>query len=201
MRRQFFVSRMVIVCTCKQYGGKENYMLKLKKAASVIAATVMTVTFVLNSSVYAYPSETDLTYEYLKYKIVDNAVIITDCDADTVIADVPAKIEGLPVTEISEGAFSFKENLKEIKLPDTITKIDDRAFEGSALIENFIMPDSVTSIGSKLFLDCENLKKVQLSKNLNYLKDDMFMGTALEEINLENIATNIPSLFFKGQIL
>ncbi len=59
---------------------------------------------------------------------------------------------------IAEGTFSYK-NIKEVKMPNSVRYINDRAFDG-----------------------CTSLTKVNLSKNLNYIGDSAFYRTGITEI-------------------
>ena len=76
---------------------------------------------------------------------------------------------------IEEGVFEECRSLKNITIPGNITKIGERAFEGSGL-EAIVFPDSVESMGEKAFWGCENLTTVSLSNNpkCNCIKEKVF---------------------------
>ena len=97
------------------------------------------------------------------------------------IVTIPSKVEGYEVTGIAKDAFSSTYFLEEIKLPATITTIDENAFyfcyaekinipEGIASfpknaffcskIKRIIIPASVQSIGSDAFYRCDDLTYV-----------------------------------------
>ena len=60
---------------------------------------------------------------------------------------IPSKIDGYKVTQISNGAFFENENLKSVKIPDTVTYIGQGAFAFCTSLADINIPDSVTYIG------------------------------------------------------
>jgi hypothetical protein len=105
---------------------------------------------------------------------------------------------------IGVNAFYNNQNLANVTLPETITKIDDYAFANSSLesitlsnnlehighqafretrLQTFDMPDSVTYVGHGLFEHCFDLTQVNLSENLTELSASMFWFCE----NLQNI--------------
>ena len=75
--------------------------------------------------------------------------------------EIPAYYKGVAVTEV--GSFtsdSGNYNLKEIIIPDTVTRIGDSAFCGCANLTSIIIPESVTEIGDSAFTDCYKLVEV-----------------------------------------
>ena len=67
--------------------------------------------------------------DYLDYDIIEDGVKIIDSKMD-IHGDIiiPNTIEGLPVTEIGDGAFRYRAQLTKVTLPETVTKIGDFAF-------------------------------------------------------------------------
>lgn len=71
--------------------------------------------------------------------------------------DIPAHIDGLPVTSIGISAFDARVmtlNLTSIKIPGTVTNIGDSAFYSSGAITSMTIPQNVTSIGPRAFFKC-----------------------------------------------
>jgi len=63
--------------------------------------------------------ENDGTYDYVE---------ISGCDKSVTEIDIPSQIEGLPVTSIANGIFSWCTSLTDITIPDSITSIGKDAF-------------------------------------------------------------------------
>ncbi len=73
------------------------------------------------------------------------------------------------VTSIGDYAFCGDyANFKELVLPDTLTRIGEKAFSGCAVLENVVLPHGLTEIGANAFEGCGGLKLA------------MFAGTAEE---------------------
>jgi hypothetical protein len=97
--------------------------------------------------------------------------ILYDHDVKTLIC-CPSGYNGevnIPntVETIEEMAFSFCNNLRNVKLPEKLTIIKDSAFMYSN-IRYLNMPQSVSCIGKDVFKGCRELKRVYVgNKNLN----------------------------------
>lgn len=88
------------------------------------------------------------------------------------------------ITEIAYGILG-NAGVKEISIPDTVTKINEASFINCTQLTKVEMPDSVTSIGTKSFSGCTSLADITLSKNLVSLGAYAFRKcTSLKSINL-----------------
>ena len=80
---------------------------------------------------------------------------------------VPVVPEGVEV--IGRRAFAPIENpigIYDVKLPNSLKKIEEEAFMGSSL-EEITIPDGVTYIGSHAFVGCMQLCKIVLPKSID----------------------------------
>lgn len=68
------------------------------------------------------------TYGALTYRVSGGEVTITDCDTSVTSVEIPAEIDGYPVTSIGSSAFSDCTSLSSITLPESLTSIRDYAF-------------------------------------------------------------------------
>lgn len=105
--------------------------------------------------------------------------------------------------------YSYCISIKEITIPNTITKIDgayksDRyrgAFEGCTSLEKIELPNSIEYIGSYTFLGCESLKEVTIpnNPNLTELYEGIFHKChSLEKVTLPDNITSIRFLTKNG---
>lgn len=129
-------------------------------------------------------------------------------------AELPAYIDGLPVTAIYEECFSENKTLRRAVLPDTLETIGDGAFIGCSNLtdinfpssiksigswafaqcgfSNVIIPDSVTQLSDGVFYGCSNLETVVVSKNVTVIDQDAFSrNEKLREITFRGAVTDI----------
>ena len=97
--------------------------------------------------------------------------------AEKKTVEIPAEIDGRPVTGIGEGAFkATANNINAVVIPSSVTYIGDFAFFGCKYLTEIVIPDSVTSIGMGAFKDCTALTTVTLSATLTSIGDACFWG-------------------------
>lgn len=115
------------------------------------------------------PASAASTDDGLVYNIVDDEVIITGCYtsywSDEFSIKIPGKIDHCPVVAIADSAFSNRENLVGISMPNSVRYIGDRAFYNCKSLKNIEIPAGVTYIGVKAFDECTGLKSVGI-KNI-----------------------------------
>lgn len=82
------------------------------------------------------------------------------------------------ITTIEEGAFQWCSGLTQINIPNSVRSIGKEAFRGTALAQVTI-PESVETIGKSAFLQCANLSSVEMKCEVDKLPDKMFSGCSL----------------------
>ncbi len=88
--------------------------------------------------------------------------------------DIPATINGKPVTVIGKNCFFNCKSIEKVNLPDTITTIGIQAFALCESVQELFLPDSVTEIEMYAFRDCRSLKKVIMPTHLKILRHGLF---------------------------
>ncbi len=92
--------------------------------------------------------------------------------------------EGLKT--IGTGAFA-KTNISDITLPEGLEKIGASAFYHCDSLGEIVIPDSVTDIENDAFESCEGLSKVRLGKGIDHLSSAVFYAcTSLKEVVIPN---------------
>jgi hypothetical protein len=85
--------------------------------------------------------------------------------------NIPPKIKGLPVSRIDNSAFAKLWNIKNVKIPDSVTSIGHWAFYGCYLTSVNI-PDSVISIENQAFYNWTLIEINVGSGNTAYSSED-----------------------------
>ncbi len=78
------------------------------------------------------------------------------------------------VTSIDEGAFTFCTNLTSIVLPKGITKISEDTFTGCRKLKTVDIPNSVKIIEEGAFYMCDSLTSVTIPRNVKTVESHVF---------------------------
>ncbi|MBQ1388149.1 MAG: leucine-rich repeat protein [Clostridia bacterium] len=97
------------------------------------------------------------------------------------------------LTEIVANAFTQCPNLTKIEIPDSVEKIDRRAFNGLSALESVKLPKNLSSLGEYAFCDCKALKSIELPGTITEMGNGCFEGCeALEKVTIGNGISEIP---------
>ncbi len=130
----------------------------------------------------------DVCTEELIYKLNADGqsymlVNVGKCKCENII--IPETYNGLPVTQIGDGAFSQCQTVKSITLPASVTGIWHRAFLNCQNLESVNIPSSVKEIGFYVFSGCRSLKTVTIPASVDYVGGDLFKGCGNLSLNCE----------------
>ena len=79
-----------------------------------------------------------------------------------------------------------------MNIPNSVTKIGERVFEGCTGLTSVTIGNSVTSIGERTFMDCTGLTSVTIGNSVTKIGDRAFMGCAgLTSMIVPNSVTKI----------
>ncbi|HOR22017.1 MAG TPA: leucine-rich repeat domain-containing protein [Ruminococcus sp.] len=133
------------------------------------------------------------------YTIIGSEATVIGFSGEPSYIQIPETLEGCPVTEIRDNAFCECSSLKQISLPDTLTKIGHHCFYACTSLESVVIPDNVTQIGDGCFCGCTSLTAVSLPDSLSSLPHSCFRAcTALREITLPAEALAVEDYCFSA---
>ncbi|MBQ3571830.1 MAG: leucine-rich repeat domain-containing protein [Clostridia bacterium] len=112
---------------------------------------------------------------------------------------IPSTYQNKPVTTIAEDAFTSCNNMEEIVIPNSITRIENYVFYQCYSLQELIIPDSVKYIGDGFARECISIKNVKIPNDFTYISGKFFAYcTALENIEIPSTVTVIDSNAFRG---
>ncbi len=116
-------------------------------------------------------------------------------------ANIPATIDGYNVSEIASGAFSKKNELISVVIPDSVVQIGNRAFADSVNLTSVTMSNSLEKLGAEAFSGCKSLKSIVLPDTLTVIPFAAFFSCwELESVRLPSNLTEIGELAFSNDI-
>ncbi|MBO5163871.1 MAG: leucine-rich repeat protein [Ruminococcus sp.] len=119
---------------------------------------------------------TEDTEGVLTYRNYGDFIKITDCERGVTEVDIPAEINGLPVTGIGVFAFGDCQNLMNVTIPNSVTSIGSSAFCRCEWLTQITIPNSVTIIEGYAFEDT-NLTEITIPDSVTEIGENAFIGT------------------------
>lgn len=134
---------------------------------------------------------------YKLYLMEDNTYHILYTKIDLVNVEIPAFVDGIPVTGIYRGGFTECHNLKTVVLPESINYIGYGAFQNCYSLKEINLGFNIEYIGNHAFSGCKMLEVSKLPKNLKkieigafewteFINDDFVLFDLLENIPFDN---------------
>lgn len=128
--------------------------------------------------------------EGLAYYLLDDGTYAVSLGTARYLSEVefPSNHNGKVVTRIvsNQSVFAIPNDYRQVKkitIPDTITHIEDFAFELCVNISEVNLPESLSYIGEKAFYGCTSLTKLILPSAIAYIGNAAFESCPLIECN------------------
>ena len=140
------------------------------------------------------------TFGRFEYKDEGKSITIGKYPEDAVgVVDIPATINGKPVTVIGDGAFQYCTGLTSITIPSCVTEIGYAAFDTCTNLKNIDIPNSVTRIRCLTFFYCTSLTSITIPANVTSIGEGAFIScTSLTSITIPDKVSSIASGVFEG---
>ena len=111
---------------------------------------------------------------------------------------IPSALDGYAVTRIEESACSGSK-FSSISVPDTVTKIEDKAFMSCPNLTSVSIAGNGTKLGTSLFSGCAKLVDVILPGGITEIPVNTFYGcSSLPDITIPSGVTVIRDSAFQG---
>ena len=135
----------------------------------VVSASPSYTFYVSNTTIL----EANFTPDF-DYYTNSGAITITSYVGPSGGVDIPASINGLPVTAIASNAFEFKYAITSVVISNSITTIGASAFQGASNLSSISLGTGVTSIGASAFADCVSLTRFPFPSGLTSRGNGVF---------------------------
>ena len=171
-------------------GKKEDFFEIGNSQANALFADKSVVMHYTDDEPYAFYEEDGLIYRLF----ADHAEVYRRTGAEPAAVTVPETVEGLPVTEIGEAAFSGCQTLTSVTLPDSVTVIGNAAFSQCTALTDIALPPQLESLGNRAFYDCRCLTALYLPDSITSLGASVCSRcTSLEDIRFPEGIQKIPN--------
>jgi len=111
--------------------------------------------------------------------------------------EIPASINGLPVTHIAEAAFE-NSRWQKIVIPEGVISIGSGAFRYCSALRSVTIPDSVEVVGAEAFLRCSRLTDLTLGSGIEVIGESAFRDCrALESVTIPDSVRMIETSAFQ----
>lgn len=135
-----------------------------------------------------------------KYSINGDAVTVTSYLGSDMTPNIPATINGLPVTKIGYNCFKGSQ-ITSVYIPSSINTIDIAAFSDCQKLKNvyFMSDGSSVDIGASAFQNCKALTNIKLPQQTLSIGKNAFSGcSSLMKLTIPETVTEIGASAFSG---
>ena len=87
------------------------------------------------------------------------------------------KTKTFPQETHNVGKLGFNKSVENVLIPNSVTDIEENAFDGSVNLKLVRLGKSVKTIKKNAFFMCSNLKHITLKNNVTTIGESAFAGT------------------------
>lgn len=129
----------------------------------------------------------------------DGTAVITAYSGGSTDVTVPSELDGHQVTVIGREAFMGNEQIKVVKLPDSVRTIGSRAFSGCISMKSMNPGSGLSDIRYKAFYDCISLSDVTVPEGVTDIGGSAFYGClSLTDIRIPGTVETLSAYTFSG---
>ena len=102
------------------------------------------------------------------------------------------------ISRIEEGAFYGCKSLKEIIIPNSVSVIGEHAFDGCSSLKKIKLPENLSEIERYTFYDCFSLTDITIPSKVEFIGEYAFADTSLSKIDIPKSVATIEKCAFKS---
>ncbi len=113
------------------------------------------------------------------YHVFDNRIVIDSYIGTNPVVRIPATIDDMPVGDISEDAFRENIVITHIYMPDSLTRIWDRAFLACTSLKQVRLSEDTFAINPAVFKDCTELRVINMPAAISRVDNSAFANCTM----------------------
>ncbi len=161
-----FLLLLIATLLCMSLCSCDTLLKKAKSAVTGVEESKMPDDYITSTE------NEDFSYDIYEDYIKVTKYISVDGGSDVTI---PSVIDGKPVKVIGSLCFHDTEiSVTSVKIPSSVTTIEENAFYYADKLESIRIPDSVTSIGSRAFAWCNSLTTISFGSGVTEIPSYCF---------------------------
>jgi hypothetical protein len=151
--------------------------MKKKMCRAVLAAAVLFL------SAVGVAAQTAADFEYVRNND-DNGIRITRYNGAAAQVTIPAKINGLPVTQLGGQLFAGNDTMISLVIPEGVTVIwngnpmSGGICYGCVNLSSVVLPGTLKEIGDFAFVYCTSLASITIPPSVTYVGEGAFENCA-----------------------
>ena len=135
-------------------------------------------TLLLSSFPFTAGAEMRKTDSGILYTVENGEAVIQGYDGAGSVMNIPAEIDGVPVTKIAAQTCRGDTSVSEVRIPKSVASIGEYAFAECPNLAKVVIKGS-NFIGRSAFRDCKTLMTLTLPSNLETIDDFAFEGCTM----------------------
>ncbi|WP_158539840.1 leucine-rich repeat domain-containing protein [Gordonibacter sp. 28C] len=113
----------------------------------------------------------------------DGTVRLVAYEGREACVDIPAAIEGSPVTSLATNLFRDHDELQSVSMPDSIEYAGNHVFDGCVNLRRVRLSAALAQVDPTMFLQCGSLEEVTLSTPVVRLEGNSFSDAPVACVN------------------
>ncbi|NMP36786.1 MAG: leucine-rich repeat protein [Clostridiales bacterium] len=122
------------------------------------------------------------------YKVVNgNEVCLMKINKANAVGNVtvPSQVDGMTVSELAAGLYDGCDYMTGVVIPDTVTKINEKAFANCDVLKSAQLPTGLEVVPSQCFYNCPKLGEIEIPDTVSAIEDHAFAGcTELTKVTI-----------------
>ncbi len=132
----------------------------------------------------------------LLFSVLDSEATLTGSTGEITQLDIPAQVEGIPVTGIGYEAFQ-NSSLTQVSIPGSVKQIAGSAFSSNYDLQTVVLSEGLEAIGPSAF-SYSGITQIALPASLREIRYNAFSGCDLQTVQIPAGVTRIDTGAFSN---